>query len=109
MDPVPLFEPEPEPVPEQSETQRAAGDGLMPTGELAKDADGFPTGIVVRPTGGGGGSHGFRWGYWVYPLPSPGALDVFAEWSSVGISEARITLDADEIRSAAERAMVLWS
>jgi hypothetical protein len=77
--------------------------------EVPKDEAGIPTEPVMRPSGGGGGGGYFRWECWVFPLPSPGPLTIFAEWSTAGIEETSIVVSGDEIRDAARRAVVLWS
>jgi hypothetical protein len=47
--------------------------------------------------------------YWVFPLPTPGPLEVFAEWSIAGIEESSIAISGDDVREAARHAVVLWS
>jgi hypothetical protein len=42
------------------------------------------------------------------PLPPPGDLRLHYEWERRGIPEGVVTLDADLIRDAAARAIVLW-
>jgi hypothetical protein len=74
----------------------------------SKDDDGIPTEPIMRMTGGGGGGHVFASGIWVFPLPPPGELKVFAEWERVGIPETAMVLDADEIRAAAGEAVTVW-
>ncbi len=75
----------------------------------ARDDLGIPTDIVIGPMGGGGGSHGFRFGTWIFPLPPPGPLDIYAEWSTIGLQESLITLDGGAVIDAAQRARVIWS
>jgi len=64
--------------------------------------------VIVGHGGGGGGGH-FRYEHWVFPLPPPGPLEVFAEWSTAGIDETSIVISGDDVRDAAQHAIVLWS
>jgi hypothetical protein len=73
-----------------------------------KDADGFPTEPIVRPTGGGGGGHTWRHGVWVYPLPPEGPLEIYVSLPAAGLEEGMVLVDGAEIRAAAERARVVW-
>jgi hypothetical protein len=91
-----------------SNGQSAQALGLSPF-DVPKDEEGIPTEPVIRGGGGGGGNGIFRFEYWIFPLPPPGPLEVFAEWPTAGIEETSIVLDGDEIRAAAHRAIVLWS
>jgi hypothetical protein len=77
--------------------------------EVPKDEAGIPTEPIITGAGGGGGGGYFRWDHWVFPLPSPGPLTVFAEWTAAGIEETSLVLSGDDIRDAAHRAIVLWS
>lgn len=72
-----------------------------------KDADGLPSGPVVFPRGGRGGTGGWSFGFWVYPLPPVGPVQVFIALAD--LPEIRLELDGGSIRSAAERATVIWS
>ncbi len=93
---------------EFSNGQRA---GVRPQSpyEVDKDDRGYPTAPIISMGGGGGGMGQYRWEQWVFPLPSPGDLVVFAEWPAAGIEETSIVVSADDIREAARRAVVLWS
>lgn len=93
---------------EFSNGQRAGARPRAPY-DVDKDERGFPTTPIIVTGGGGGGGGHFRWEHWVFPLPSPGDLLVFAEWSAVGIEETRIVVSADDVLNAAQRAIVLWS
>ena len=77
--------------------------------EVPKDEHGIPTEPVMVSGGGGGGNGHFRFEYWVFPLPTPGPLEVFAEWQVAGIEETSIVINGDDIRDAAQHAIVLWS
>jgi hypothetical protein len=46
--------------------------------------------------------------FWCSPLPPAGQLVVYVEWSKAGIPESAAVVDADPIREAAERCIVLW-
>ncbi len=91
-----------------SNGQRAGGRPVSPF-EVDRDERGVPKEPVMTMGGGGGGGGQYRWEHWVFPLPTPGDLVVFAEWSSVGIEESTIVLSGDDVREAATRAIVLWS
>jgi hypothetical protein len=76
--------------------------------DVPRDEQGFPTQPVI--VGGGGGGDGqFRFEHWVFPLPTPGQLEVFAEWPIAGIDETSIVISGDDVRGAAQHAIVLWS
>jgi hypothetical protein len=77
--------------------------------DVPKDEAGIPTEPVIVGGGGGGGGGHFRWEHWVFPLPNPGALTVFAEWATAGIEETSVVINGDDVRDAASRAVVLWS
>jgi hypothetical protein len=91
-----------------SNGQSAGADRQSPF-EVAKDEHGIPTGPVILGGGGGGGNGHFRFDYWVFPLPPPGELEVFAEWKIAGIEETSIVINGDDIRDAAQHATILWS
>jgi len=63
---------------------------------------------VMVPKGGGGGSHSWQQGFWVWPLPSPGLLTFACEWLSEGIELSQMDFDGDAIRAASAMAEVLW-
>ncbi len=88
---------------------RRAGTGQRSPYAVERDDDGMPTEPIITMGGGGGGGGRFRSEHWVFPLPSPGDLVVFAEWAVAGIEETSIVISADDIRDAARRAIVLWS
>jgi len=75
---------------------------------IAKDERGIPTEPVLAMTGGGGGSHGYHFGVWVFPLPPDGPLEVYLSIPAAGHSESKVVIDGAVIRSAAERARVIW-
>jgi hypothetical protein len=77
--------------------------------DVQKDDHGFPTAPIMTMGGGGGGGGLFRWEQWVFPLPTPGDLVVYAEWPIAGIDETSVVISGDDIRDAAEQAIVLWS
>ena len=93
---------------EFSNGQRA-GTRPMPHFDVPRDKDGMPTEPVMMGGGGGGGGGQFRWEHWVFPLPSPGPLTVFAEWSTARIEETSMVISGTDVRDAAQRAIVLWS
>jgi hypothetical protein len=63
---------------------------------------------VLVQRGGSGGMHSWELGFWVWPLPPPGALAFVVEWPSEGIPLTSVDVDAGEIREAAARAEELW-
>jgi hypothetical protein len=73
-----------------------------------------PEGPVLWHYGGGGTSGGssdrveVHTGFWMWPLPTPGALTLFCEWPAAQIPLARATIDADELRAAAQQPRLLW-
>lgn len=77
--------------------------------ELTKDHDGVPTEPFVGFAGGGGGSGGWRFGAWVFPLPPDGPLEIFVALPPPAHGEYRTVVDGSEVRSAAERAQIIWS
>jgi len=77
--------------------------------DVAKDDDGIPTEPIVSMSGGGGGSHGYHFSVWVFPLPPEGPLEVYVSLPAVddGV-ESKVVLDGAAVRSAAERARIIW-
>lgn len=59
---------------------------------------------------GGSGGGGLSWdvGYWVYPIPPPGAVTFAAEWKRHRVSERVHEVDGTPIREAAARSERLW-
>ncbi|MDQ1447070.1 MAG: hypothetical protein QOC79_41, partial [Actinomycetota bacterium] len=51
----------------------------------------------------------FRFEYWVFPLPTPGRLEVFAEWPLAGMEETSVVISGDDVLDAARQAIILWS
>jgi len=76
--------------------------------DTPKDDQGIPTGPILRMTGGGGGSHGYHFGVWVFPLPPGGPLEIYVSLPAGDDSETKVTLDGDAIRAGAEQATVVW-
>ena len=46
--------------------------------------------------------------HWMWPLPPPGTLAMFAEWPERGIPETSVELDAAVIRQAAREVVRIW-
>ena len=76
---------------------------------MPKDAQGFPTEPIVHMTGGGGGSHGYHFGVWVYPLPPDGPLEIYVSLPALEESDKQVVLDGGAVRAASEKAQVIWS
>ena len=88
---------------------QSAGARLQSSFDVPKDEHGIPTEPIIVGGGGGGGGGQFRFEHWVFPLPTPGPLEVFADWPAAGMEEAMIVINGDDIRDAAQHAIVLWS
>jgi hypothetical protein len=88
---------------------RSAGAEPQSIFDVAKDQDGVPTEPVIVSGGYSGGGGRFRFEHWVFPLPTPGPLEVFAEWTVAGIQESSVVISGDDVREAAQHAIVLWS
>jgi hypothetical protein len=89
---------------------RRGGQGLTRgRGDLAKDPDGVPTEPFVGFAGGGGGSGGWRFGAWVFPLPPDGPLEIFVALPPPADREYRTVVSGSDVRAAAPRARVIWS
>jgi hypothetical protein len=65
-------------------------------------------GPVMVPRGGGGSFDRWLGHWWVWPLPPPGRLAFVCEWPAAEIGLARVEIDADAVRDAADRAEMLW-
>jgi hypothetical protein len=76
--------------------------------DAAKDDDGIPTEPILTMSGGGGGSNSHHFGVWVFPLPPDGPLEVYVSLPAVDGPESKVVLDGAAVRSAAERARVIW-
>ena len=78
-------------------------------GTLPKDEQGVPTQPYVGFAGGGGGSGGWKFGAWVYPLPPDGPLEVFVALPDPSNNEYSTMVEGSAVREAAQRARVIWS
>lgn len=88
---------------------RGANEPMFGPGDVAKDDQGIPTEPVMRMTGGGGGSNGFHFGVWVFPLPPEGPVEIFVALPGADVNEVKTTVDGAQIRAAAEQAQTIWS
>lgn len=77
-------------------------------GAMAKDDQGIPTEPILGMAGGGGGTGGWHFGIWVFPLPPDGPLEIFVGLPPAGLDETSVTVDGALVREAASRADVLW-
>ena len=71
-------------------------------------SDGAPAAPYMRGIGGGGSPTSWDHGFWVWPLPPPGALAFVCEWLAAGISQTRAEIDAQAVIDAAARATVVF-
>ncbi len=68
---------------------------------------GGPTGPIRWPQGGGGDLE-TRHGYWLWPAPLAGDLQIVAQWLEQGIAECRVTIPAPLLADAARRIVEVW-
>ena len=88
---------------------RTAKRGLL---VVTKDQDGIPTEPIqtVTSRSGGGGPGGWRPSVWVFPLPPDGPLEILVALPAIGLSDPQsLTLDGSVVRTAAERAKIIWT
>jgi hypothetical protein len=64
--------------------------------------------LVLRPGGGGGSSERYEMSYWVWPLPSDGALRIVCAWPAHGIAETAHDVDGAAVLAAAARSRVVF-
>jgi hypothetical protein len=89
---------------------RVGGRSAMPGRlDVPKDEEGLPTQPFVGFSGGGGGTGGWRFGGWVYPLPPDGPLEIFVALPGPDTHESRTVVEGSAVRAAAERARTIWS
>jgi hypothetical protein len=67
-----------------------------------------PAGPFLRMNGGGGSSHYNQTRWWAWPLPPAGPLEFIGQWPAMGISDTRVSIDADLILDAARRSVHVW-
>jgi hypothetical protein len=59
--------------------------------------------------GGGGGDDRFQsYKFDVFPLTSPGPMEVWVAWPGADVPETKTVLDGDAIREAGLRCHQLW-
>jgi len=58
--------------------------------------------------GGGGGGREWSSTLWLTPAPPPGDLVLVAACPSLGVDESSVTVPAEALRAAADKAEVLW-
>jgi hypothetical protein len=76
--------------------------------DVPKDDDGIPTEPVLRFMGSGGGSGAYHVRVWVFPLPPEGPVEIHVALPGSDVPESTVVLDGGLVRSAAERAQVIW-
>ena len=79
----------------------------FPPGLTSPDEE--PSGLILSPTGGHGSDGEWDQGYWLWPLPPPGALTFAIEWTSKGIEFSMHDVDAGLIIEASKSSEVLWA
>lgn len=65
--------------------------------------------IAIRGGSGGGMPNRSGLRHWVWPLPSPGRVEVSCRWREVGIEAQGAELTAEPILDAATRATEYWT
>lgn len=70
--------------------------------EYRRDWTGPPPGLS------GGGGLETRHGYWLWPAPLAGDLQIVAQWLEQGIAECRVTIPAPLLADAARRIVEVW-
>ena len=89
---------------------REGGRRFAGRADLAKDENGLPTEPFVGfAGGGGGGSQGWRFGAWVYPLPPEGPLEIFVGLPAADLVETSVTVEGSAVRAAAANSRVIWT
>jgi hypothetical protein len=87
--------------------ERGPGIGFMPG--PAKDEHGVPVEPFMSIGSRGGAPGGWRAWAWVFPLPPDGALEISVALEAAGLDESTVTIDGTEVRTAAERARVIFT
>jgi hypothetical protein len=67
-----------------------------------------PPGPILQQRGGGGTSHFQQLRWWSWPLPPAGLLEFICRWPSYGMTETRVSIDAQLIIDAARRSVRPW-
>ena len=67
-----------------------------------------PASPFLMSRGGGGGGDSDATNQWLWPLPPEGPLTFVAEWPRFAVPESTASVDAGELRRAAELAQDLW-
>jgi len=70
---------------------------------------GSGTGARLTPRNGSGGAGAFRQDLWLWPLPPPGAVELFVAWPELGVPESSAVLDGVAVQTAAGQAIELWA
>jgi len=74
-----------------------------------RDGDAEPPGPILQPRGGGGTSHFQLLRWWAWPLPPSGPLEFICRWPMYGITETRVSIEAQLILDAARRSVRPWA
>ena len=53
-------------------------------------------------------SHGYHLTVWVFPLPPEGPLEVHVALPESDVPESKVVIEGALVRTAAERARVIW-
>jgi hypothetical protein len=67
-----------------------------------------PVAPYMRSMAGRGSSTSWNQGFWVWPLPPPGALAFVCEWPAADIAHTRVEIDAQVVIDAAARSTVVF-
>jgi hypothetical protein len=70
--------------------------------------DAEPPGPILQQRGGGGSAHFQQSRWWAWPLPPAGPLQFICQWLPYGITETRVSIDAQLILDAARQSIQLW-
>jgi len=83
--------------------------GFRGHADVIKNDQGIPTEPILMWSGGGGGTGGYHFSVWVFPLPPDGPLEVHVSLPDADAPESKVVVDGAAIRAAADRAKIIWS
>jgi hypothetical protein len=113
-----FFEPLPPPPPESARQwsppawdrpSEGTVPAIVPVGEIVHRSDDVVVELEhIRAYPNGFTINGYRFSVWVFPLPPDGPIEVYVSLPAAAAPESRVVLDGAVVRSAAERARVIW-